>query len=372
MKRLFTIVVLVILNVGIWAQSPQKMSYQAVIRNNSNALVASSPVGMRLSILQGSPTGTEVYKEIYNPDPQTNANGLVTIEIGGGTPLTGTFSGIDWSAGPYFIKTETDPTGGTNYTISGTSQLLSVPYALYSNNAATVKTNADLTGDVASTGNATTIANKQTMTATAPVSITGSPNVIASAAVAISIAEATPNAAGSMSAADKTKLDGIAIPTHTIGESYGGGIIFWLDATGLHGLIANTTDQSSETPWYNNETYTNTTAFSSSVGGGEGNTSMIVFNQGEGFYAAKVCYDVTEGGSFDWYLPSKYELNLMYQNIGQGNLLGLGNVGGFANDTYWSSTEYNIYNAWEQNFSNGSQTNLDKSGTVYVRAIRAF
>jgi hypothetical protein len=107
-----------------------------VIRNSSNALVSSSSVAMRISILQGSPTGTEVYKEIYNPNPQTNANGLVSLEIGGGIPVTGTFSGIDWSAGPYYIKTETDPTGGTNYTITGTSQLLSVPFALYSKNAA--------------------------------------------------------------------------------------------------------------------------------------------------------------------------------------------------------------------------------------------
>ena len=71
-----------------FAQSPQKMSYQAVIRDNDNALVKSHAVGMRVSILLGSETGTEVYKEIYNPNPQTNANGLVTIEIGGGIPLT--------------------------------------------------------------------------------------------------------------------------------------------------------------------------------------------------------------------------------------------------------------------------------------------
>ena len=114
------------------AQAPQKMSYQAVIRNASNALVTNAAVGMRISILQGSATGTEIYKEIYNPNPQTNANGLLTLEIGSGLVITGTFATIDWSASPYFIKTETDPAGGTNYTITGTSQLLSVPYALAS------------------------------------------------------------------------------------------------------------------------------------------------------------------------------------------------------------------------------------------------
>ncbi len=131
MKKVYTIFFAVILTAICLAQAPQKMTYQAVIRNSSNVLVTASPVGMRISILRGSPTGASVYQETYNPNPQTNENGLVTLEIGGGIPLTGTFAAIDWSANTYFIKTETDPTGGTNYTITGTSQLLSVPYALY-------------------------------------------------------------------------------------------------------------------------------------------------------------------------------------------------------------------------------------------------
>ncbi len=117
------------------AQAPQKMSYQAVIRNASNALVVSHSVGMKISILQGSSSGSAVYEETHTPT--TNANGLATIEIGGGTIVTGTFAGIDWSTGTYFIKTETDPAGGSSYTITGTSQLLSVPYALYAKNAGT-------------------------------------------------------------------------------------------------------------------------------------------------------------------------------------------------------------------------------------------
>jgi uncharacterized protein (TIGR02145 family) len=113
------------------AQSPEKMSYQAVIRDANDDLVAGSTVGMQVSILQGSAEGTAVYVETHTP--ATNANGLMTIEIGAGTGVSGDFSAIDWSAGPYFLKTETDPAGGTNYTITGTSQLLSVPYALHSN-----------------------------------------------------------------------------------------------------------------------------------------------------------------------------------------------------------------------------------------------
>ncbi len=113
------------------AQAPNKMSYQALLRNNSNTLITNQSVGMRVTILRTSITGQEVYKEIFNPNPVTNVNGLVTIEIGSGIPIIGTFASINWSNGPFFVKTETDPLGGTNYSISGTSQLLSVPFALF-------------------------------------------------------------------------------------------------------------------------------------------------------------------------------------------------------------------------------------------------
>ncbi|MCF8297354.1 MAG: hypothetical protein K9J13_07435 [Saprospiraceae bacterium] len=128
MKKLRILLIITLANLLIssaFSQSPEKMSYQAVIRNSSNALVTNTQVGMQISILQGSASGMLVY--IETKTPSTNANGLVNIEIGGGTG----FDTINWANGPYFIKTETDPTGGTNYTITGTSQLLSVPYALY-------------------------------------------------------------------------------------------------------------------------------------------------------------------------------------------------------------------------------------------------
>lgn len=131
MKRFIALYVAKLLAASMFAQAPNKMSYQAIIRNSSNVLVTNSAVGMRISILQTSPSGTAVYVETQTPT--TNTNGLVSIEIGGGTILSGNFSTIDWANGPYFIKTETDPTGGTSYTIAGTSELLSVPYALYSN-----------------------------------------------------------------------------------------------------------------------------------------------------------------------------------------------------------------------------------------------
>ena len=131
MKNIKKLIVATSLFIGslAFAQAPEKMSYQAVVRNTTNNLVVSQSVGMQISILQGSSTGTAVYVETQTPT--SNANGLVSLEIGGGTVVSGNMATINWANGPYFIKTETDPTGGSSYTITGTSQLLSAPYALY-------------------------------------------------------------------------------------------------------------------------------------------------------------------------------------------------------------------------------------------------
>jgi len=204
MKRLFTLLIAVVLAASVFAQAPQKMSYQAVIRNSSNALVTSSPVGMRVSILQGSQTGTEIYKEIFNPNPETNANGLVTIEIGGGIPLSGTFESINWSTGPYFIKTETDPTGGTNYTITGTSQLLSVPYALYAKTVTSFsETDPVFSASPADGISSTNINNWNT-------AYDWGNHAAAEYAPAVHLhSNATISSSGFMSAADKTKINGL-------------------------------------------------------------------------------------------------------------------------------------------------------------------
>ena len=135
MYRVLLILSTVFITTGVLAQVPERMSYQAVIRNNKNALIANRQIGLRISIIQGAVNGAEVYQEVYQPNPVTNANGLVNVEIGSGTPTIGAFSSIDWAKGPYFIKAETDTTCGTNYIISGTTRLLSVPYALHAKTA---------------------------------------------------------------------------------------------------------------------------------------------------------------------------------------------------------------------------------------------
>jgi hypothetical protein len=135
MKKVIPFLSALFIATNLFAQAPQKMSYQAVIRNAGNSLITNTTVGMQISILQGSASGTPVYVETQLP--VTNINGLASLEIGTGTIVTGNFSSINWATGPYFIKTETDPSGGTNYTITGTSELLSVPYALYAANSGT-------------------------------------------------------------------------------------------------------------------------------------------------------------------------------------------------------------------------------------------
>ena len=122
---------------------PQKISYQAVLRNSSNELLANKTVGMKISILYNTPTGTIVYTETQTPT--TNDNGLISIAIGTGIIIEGSFSHIEWTQGPHFIKTEIDPAGGTAYTITSTSELLSVPYAItamYAKNVETIPNNS--------------------------------------------------------------------------------------------------------------------------------------------------------------------------------------------------------------------------------------
>lgn len=151
--------------------------------------------------------------------------------------------------------------------------------------------------------------------------------------------------------------------SHSIGESYGGGIVFYVYDNGQHGLIAATADQSAGIQWYNG-TLTATNAVRDGKGGGMYNTERIIVKQGVGSYAAQICANYQGGGYGDWYLPSKYELNLLY--------LQKGVVGGFASGAYWSSTDVGNDYAWFQGFGDGTQGLNGKSITHYVRAVRAF
>ncbi len=128
MRKFLPLLVFLIGSYVAFAQTPEKMSYQAIVRDASNTLLVDKLVGIQVSILQNSETGSEVYVETHSV--VTNMNGLVALEIGTGV-TSYDFSSIDWTNGPYFVKVETDPNGADNYSISGVSQLMSVPFALY-------------------------------------------------------------------------------------------------------------------------------------------------------------------------------------------------------------------------------------------------
>ena len=365
MKKVFSILAAVLLTASVFAQSPEKMSYQAVIRNSSDALVTNTQIGLEVNIRQGTTSGTVVYTETQTPT--TNANGLVSIEIGGGSG----FNTIDWANGPYFIETKTDPAGGTNYTITGTSQLLSVPYALHAKTAESVsgtitetdpvftawdKDYADLINTPAAADGSET-----KVTAGTNVTVTGSGTT------------ASPYVVNATAGSGST--------TYSVGDFAQGGIVFWVDETGQHGLVAAKEDQSTGVRWYAG-TYGNTQAKGDGPFSGEANTSIIIAAQvaiGDdgSTYAARICNElqVTEGGKTygDWYLPSKEELNLMYQNKATIDATaGVNGGSGFASAYYWSSTEYNSGSAWKQNFDDGYQGGSGKSSANRVRAVRAF
>jgi hypothetical protein len=135
-KSLLFLFVLMLSAAALFAQAPQKMSYQAVVRNANNTLVTNQNVSAKISILQGSINGTPVYVETHYAT--TNINGLLTIEVGNGTVVSGSMATVNWANGPFFLKSEIDPNGGINYSIEGTQQLMSVPYALYAEKAGNV------------------------------------------------------------------------------------------------------------------------------------------------------------------------------------------------------------------------------------------
>lgn len=157
----------------------------------------------------------------------------------------------------------------------------------------------------------------------------------------------------------------------SVGDTFQGGIIFYLDGNG-GGLIAATSDQSTVSANTDGSNWGCTGnniigADSSAVGSGYQNTIDIELGCISAGTAADVCANLNLGGYSDWFLPSKDELDLMWQNLADSN-----NIGGFAPYTYWSSTEDNSENAWMQNFFTGIQRSRAKSSGYWVRAVRAF
>ena len=349
---LYTTVGALLLTLSSFAQAPEKMSYQAVIRGANNALVTNQQVGMQISILQGS---TAVYEETQTPT--SNTNGLVSLEIGTGTVISGSFTAIDWSADTYFIKTETDPTGGTNYTITGTSQLLSVPFALYAKTSSDagavaantakvgyteelVSANTAVAANTAKVGytEAAVSANTAVAANTAKVGYTEAA-VTANTSVAANTAKVGITTEQAYEIIVNTAKVGYTQPIYTVNTFYAelGGYVIQISPNGKHGLVVAMQDQGGST-WY----------------------------QANDLLSNPSNHDADGKEFSDWRLPTKRELNLMYVVYNNGNAASLN-----AN-SYWSSTEYDDNNAWKRNYNNGYQGYDNKNFTGYVRAVRAF
>ena len=302
MKRtLFFIGSLILFAIATIAQTPEAFKYQAVARDAGGQILANQSVSFRISILQASASGTSVYSETHAAT--TNTFGLVNLEIGNGVVVSGDFTVIDWGMNSYFVQIEMDATGGNNYQLMGTSQLLSVPYALHA---------------------------KTAENAPAPLQI---------------------------------------------GDTHAGGIIFYLDPDGVHGLVAAPSDQSAAALWgcsgtdisgVPNVTISPPTGPGADIGWGAVNTTAIVNNCVDAGIAASLCDDLVLNGYNDWFLPSAVELNLMYTNLHTAGL------GGFSGDFYWSSSEFDPSSAYVQAFFSGNQFTNFKFSNFYVRAVRAF
>jgi hypothetical protein len=347
MKKIYSILVALLLTANLFAQAPQKMSYQAVIRKSNNALVASLPVGLKISILKGSATGTAVYVETQTAT--TNANGLVSFEIGMGTAITGTFASINWATGPYFIKTETDPIGGTAYTIAGTNELMSVPYALFSASGT-----SGPQGPAGATG------------ATGAVGATGATGLMGPAGpqglVGLTGAVGPQGPAGA--AGTNAGVGGF---THYLGEAFNGGIIYYLykGSDGLeHGLIVALTE--STAAWQTTGTLVN----ANRTEDGAYNTTLMTGSPAATYIA---------GLGAGWYLPSIDELGLLYDNrySAQKGLRTGGNTLLSNTTNYWSSTENTASHAYYFSVGIGygsyASSQYGFKATQYtVRGVRAF
>ncbi|MBN1463438.1 MAG: DUF1566 domain-containing protein [Paludibacteraceae bacterium] len=427
MRKLITIVVAVLLTATAWAQSPEKMSYQAVIRNSSNTLVTSTAVGMQISILQGSASGTAVYVETQTPT--TNVNGLVSIEIGTGTVVSGNFATIDWANGLYFIKTETDLAGGTNYTITGTSQLLSVPYALHAKTAGTLENplwNSSIEGvysnnlvgigisnpdanlsikDNTGVGLLKMVSNDNIYTiwqsdrfgvddyligidggnnrfVIANITTSGFPFVIKDNLVGIN--QLTPQASldvtGTFKLSDGSEGIGKVLTSDANGkaswEEMNSANNFYLGQDTLGGIVfyvyldKNGNERGlilskteTTTKWQNTAVTTNTIR----SWDGAYNTNLMSDSPAKDW--------ITTNFSSDWYLPSIDELFILFSNRFHVNK-ALNDAGATllsnGSTSYWSSTELNVSNAFNFSFRYGSVNDNDKTNSCIVRPVRAF
>ncbi|OFZ16950.1 MAG: hypothetical protein A3D92_17110 [Bacteroidetes bacterium RIFCSPHIGHO2_02_FULL_44_7] len=326
-KLILSFVAIATLSLSSFGQAPEGFKYQAVVRDPGNTILNNQAVGMRLTIQQGTIGGTAVYTETFSPT--TNGYGLVNLEIGSGT-TTDDFSTIDWANGPYFMETAVDAAGGTNYAVMGTSQLMSVPYALYA------KTSGNGQGPVGPQGPAGNDGATGATGPQGPIGLTGATGAAGPQGPAGNDGATGPQ--GPIGATGPAGPAGGTSPTYTLGLwPELGGYVFWISADGKHGLVAETQDQGYSN-WYG--------------------AQNVISNPNN---------HSVDGQKFrDWRLPTLYELSEIH-----AQQVAIGGINIY--DYYWSSTEYSYIDAMYHQFDYNSQSNYDKANPfVVVRSVREF
>ena len=396
-KLILSIVAIATITLSSYGQAPEGFKYQAVVRDAGNTILNNQAVGMRMTIQQGSIGGTAVYQETFAPT--TNAYGLVNLEIGTGTS-TDDFSSIDWSNGPYFMETAIDINGGASYVTMGTSQLMSVPYALYAKTSGSsipgpqgpagndgangaqgpagndgaqglqgIQGPAGADGAIGAqgaTGPQGPAGNDGAVGATGPQGPAGNDG-----AVGATGATGPQGPAGNDGAVGATGPQGPQGPAGADGQ---GGVTTagtGVNVTGA-GTIASPYVVSTTEPTY-------TIGLSPELGGyvfwvsADGKHGLVAETIDQGsttWYEAQNSISnplnhSSNGQKFrDWRMPTRYELNEMY--------LQQAAIGGFISYYYWSSSENDYAFAWEQDFFDGSQNFDDKTNDFFVRSVRAF
>jgi hypothetical protein len=382
--RTFITACFIMLSIFSNAQVPESFNYQAIPRNGE-AIYPEVTMDVRISILSGSPTGSLAYSETFNAT--TTSLGLLNLQIGAGTPISGTFISINWGTGIYYMKVEIDTDGGgSNYIEMGTTQLLSVPYALHAKNVDSYSETQTISDVLAKGSDAD---SKPLVNVSQQAIGTSSPDpsaaldvssttqgflpprmthferdLIASPEAGLQVFNTTTLKPNYFNGTEWLNYDGS--PSTLIGARYAGGIVFYVDGTGQHGLVCTETDIGSNAEWGCKGTLIDG-ADGVLVGTGAQNTADIEIGCATVGTAADLCANYEPGVYGDWFLPSKDELYQIY------NKLYLGGILSFGPNRYWSSSEDDLDNAWGQFLNAAGQFSLPKDFTPgFVRAVRAF
>ncbi len=357
MKRItLTLLSLLFAVTGILAQTPNQFKYQAVLRDATGNILADEAVTVDISILQSSADGTSVFSESHSVT--TTSSGIINLSIG--SVNTVDMAKIAWGTDSYFVSMS------VNGTEMGTSQLLSVPFALYAaNSGSSTAGPAGAKGDKGDIGETGPAGAKGDTGETGSAGEKGDTGTgLADWTTPGAIGSATPSTgkftdlqatgtykdkdgdvgtAGQILSSTNTGTDWIDAPSGGGSDTYAiglnndlGGYVFFVTPDGKHGLVAATQNQATGHEWYN---------------------AQDVISDPEN-------HDTAGKNFTDWRLPTKYELNLMYDKKAD--------IGAFADNWYWSSTEANSTEAWTQDFADGSQPSKVMNSYRRTRAVRAF